>query len=120
MEGDAGAVLMKPLSQVLSNLIVLAEDIVTRPQMVDRADVGDRLHGIAAEVRHADARPAENIRTTRVALVMVIAIEEQRSAALDGKGSPCWEMIVAAMLPMLRQDSYIAFRNERAQGGERG
>jgi hypothetical protein len=66
-------------------------------------------------VRAADARPAEAIRTTRGALVMVIALEALRDADRDEDVAK-WQMLAGAALPMLREESYLALRNERGQG----
>lgn len=103
---------MKPLSQTLSNLIVLAEELLTRPN-TDRVAYGAKLAPIAEEVRHADARPAESIRTTRAAMVMITAIEEYRAG---GEMALHWLMLAGATLPLLRHEAFTAFRNEREQG----
>jgi hypothetical protein len=103
---------MKPMSSTLSNLIVMAEEIITRPNS-DRPFAGDNFASLAAEVRHADARPADDVRITNAAMVMVIAIEAFRAGERDAQ-SP-WLMVVGATLPLLRGDGFRAFRNEREQ-----
>lgn len=105
---------MKPLSSTLSNLIVLAEEVISRPNS-DRPFAGEAFQLLTAEVRHADARPAEDVRVTNAAMVMVIAIEAFRGSERDAT-SP-WLMVIGATLPLLRGDGFCAFRNEREQRG---
>ncbi len=109
---------MKPLSQTLANLIVLAEEAVTRPNF-DRFAFGERLLDLAQAVRHAAERPAENIRTTSAALVMITALEEIRFAH-PGIDTSRWLMLAGVALPLLRSDAFAAFANERGQGVDRG
>ena len=108
---------MKPLSQILSNLIVLAEEVITRPN-IDRFAFGERLADLAQAVRHAAARPAEDIRTTSAALVMITALEEYRYAH-PGIDTSRWLMLAGCALPLLRADAFTAFVNEREQKGDR-
>lgn len=103
---------MKPLSRTLTELIDLAEQMLTRPLM---GVSPSQLVDLAREVRAAEARPAENRRTTRAALVMVIALEEIRGADRDEDVGP-WQMLGGCALPMLRAEAYQALRNERGQG----
>jgi hypothetical protein len=105
--------MIRPLFSVLSDLIVLAEGVITRPQSVSA--VTNRFAMVAAEVRRADAAPAEDVRTTRAAAVMVIAIEEFLGDQDGGGVASPWLMIVGAMLPMLRSEAYTALRQQREQ-----
>lgn len=105
--------LTRPLYTTLSNLIVLAEETVTRPNF-DRVAFRSRVSDLATEVRAADARPAEDERVTQAAMVMIISLEQIRDEA-DRTSSP-WSMIAGAMLPLLRADAYTALEQERAMG----
>lgn len=103
---------MRPLSQTLLDLIGFAEQTVTKPNRYSGAAMNAQAFAdIAAEVRAAEARPAENIRTTRAALIMVNALEE----FYDGEGEPGspWLMLAGATLPLLRVDAWRAFNNEK-------
>ena len=74
---------MRPLSEILVDLIGFAEEVITRPAMHHYGFAIDtRFAALAAEVRHADARPAEGVRTTRAAVVMVTVLEQ----FFDGRG----------------------------------
>jgi hypothetical protein len=101
---------MRPLSQVLTELIGFAEETVTRPAKHYGFSV-DVLVRLAAEVRHADALPAEGIRTTRAGMMMVIAIEEFFST--DREATSPWLMLAGSLLPMLRAEAWRARRNEQ-------
>lgn len=103
---------MKPLSQTLSNLVVLAEELTTRP-LINPLLLRDRCLTIGSEVRAADARPAESVRTTSAAMMMVMAIHEYRHAAADR--APMWLMLIGATLPLLRQAAFDAFAEENEQ-----
>lgn len=103
--------LTKPFYTTSSNLIVLAEETVTRPNF-DRVAFRQRVSALAVEVRAADARPAEDERVTQAAMVMIISLEQIRDEA-DRTSSP-WSMIAGAMLPLLRADAYTALEQERA------
>jgi hypothetical protein len=100
---------MKPLSATLNELIVFAEGVVTRPR-ADR-DYAGYFAALANEVTRVDAQPAESIRTTRAAMVVVIAIEEFRQAG-EEPGSR-WLMLVGAALPLLRSEAWLAMNNEK-------
>lgn len=101
---------MKPLSQTLSSLVVLTEELLARP-LLDPRSVAGRFAAIAADVRAAEARPAEGIRTTSAALVTVTAIEEYRHAASDR--ASMWLMLIGATLPLLRAAAFDALNEER-------
>lgn len=111
---------MRPLSQALNDLIGFAEDIVTRPNRYTARAMDSRFGELAAEIRQADARPAEAVRTTRAAMVMVTVLEgfyagesEAGSRSLE---SP-WLMLAGTALPLLRVDAWLAFNNEKAARG---
>jgi hypothetical protein len=99
---------MKPLSEHLTILIATAEDIMRRPaqQMVTSLPPG--FEGLAAEIRRAHDRPAEATRTTRAGIVTIEAIE-----AFTADGNDRWQMVIGGVLPLLRREAYLAFRNER-------
>jgi hypothetical protein len=103
---------MKPLSATLSNLIVLVEEIIGRPNS-DRPFTRGDFATLAAEVRHADSSPAESVRATNAAMVTVIAIEAFRAGERNAT-SP-WLMVIGATLPLLRGDAFSAFKSEREQ-----
>lgn len=100
---------MRPLSQTLTDLIVVAEDLVMRSRF--GTDPG-KFSELAAEIRAADARPAEGERTTCAAMVTVTAIEAFRAASADAARP--WLMLIGAALPLLRTDAWIAFNQEKA------
>jgi hypothetical protein len=104
--------IQKSLYTTLSNLVVLAEEVITRPRF-DRITFGGRLSDLAVEVRSADARPAEDVRTTQVAMVMIICLEEIRDRNEDA--AMHWRMLAGASLPMLRGDAWLAMKQEREQ-----
>jgi hypothetical protein len=55
---------MRPLSETLTDLISFAEDIVGKPAKYRTFLSSPTFSTIAAEIRHAEALPAEGIRTT--------------------------------------------------------
>ena len=59
------------------------------------------------------ALPADDTRATRAGIVMCEALE-----AFDATGADRWQMLVGATLPILRNEAWVAFRNERAQTEE--
>jgi hypothetical protein len=105
---------MRELSESLTILIATAEDVIRRPVHVP-GQLPASFAELAAEIRHADARPAEAVRTTRAAIVMLIAIEE----FFAGPRSECspWLMLAGASLPLLRVEAWQALNNERAARG---
>lgn len=100
---------MRALSAVLSDLIVFAEGVITRPN--GNHPYTECFDAIASEIRHADALPAESVRTTRAAMVTVIAIEEFRRDG--GEPGSRWLMLAGAALPMLRTEAWLALKNEK-------
>jgi hypothetical protein len=101
---------MRPLSQILCDLVVFAEEVVARP-LLDSRFVGDRFTALDGEVRVADRRPAEGVRATSAAIIMVTAINEFRHASRDR--APGWLMLVGTALPLLRQEAFDAFSDEK-------
>lgn len=102
---------MRPLSETLIDLIGFAEGVVIRPARGPDAAMAEIFAGLSAEVRQADARPAEAIRTTSAALIMVTALAEFFATA-RAEASP-WLMVAGATLPLLRSDAWRARQNER-------
>jgi hypothetical protein len=100
---------MKPLSEHLTTLILMAEDVIRRPNQL-LARLPAAFEELAAEIRHADQKPAESVRTTRAAVIMVTAIE---AFFVEPKTDHHWQMVIGAMLPLLRIDAFRAFENER-------
>jgi len=106
---------MRPLSETLTDLIVLAEDSVTRPSRYRAGPALDaKFAALATEVRDAEARPAENVRTTSAAMIMVLALEEFHATGATSENlSNPWLMLAGATLPLLRIDAWRAFNNEK-------
>jgi hypothetical protein len=105
---------MRPLSETLGDLIVLAEQTVTKPSRYLRPADVEAFAAIAVEVREAEARPAEDVRTTRAAVMMVNAIEEFLASGQGSENlSNPWLMLAGATLPLLRVDAWRAFNNEK-------
>ncbi|WP_316214333.1 hypothetical protein [Bradyrhizobium sp. SZCCHNR2032] len=105
---------MKPLSQHMTDLIAIAEDIV---RFAEPVTVLRRFDAIAAEIRRIDALPAEDERLTHCAMAMVALIDGLRGA-LQGRTQPntsrtAWLMLIGAALPLLRAEAYRQFVAER-------
>lgn len=105
----------RPLSQTLTDLITLANEVITRPRGASGLNAGGHFEQLAAEVRHAESAPAENIRTTRAAMIMVFALEEFRGGEQEA-GSP-WLMLAGTALPLLRVEAWVALNNEKQARG---
>lgn len=104
--------MMRPLSQVLTELITIAESMVTRARYASPAPIG-QFSVLAAEVREAEQRPAaDGRRATYGAIVMINAIEAYHATGGE-QGSP-WQMLIGAALPLLRTDAWLAFNQEKA------
>lgn len=99
---------MKPLSDILTTLIDVAETIIRRPAQQTVTALPPGYEALAAEVRRAHDRPAEATRTTRAGIVMCEAIE-----GFAAEGDDHWQMLIGAALPLLRREAFLAFRNER-------
>lgn len=106
---------MRTLADTLLDLIGFAEEVITKPAKYFGPAMDDRLrfNSLAAEIRQADTRPAEGIRTTRAALVMVIVLEE----FFAGDREPTSHFLAHAgvTLPWLRGEAWQARRNEKEQ-----
>lgn len=105
---------MRPLSQTLTDLITVSNDIITRRGM--HTAVGGQFALLADEIRRAEAKPCENVRTTRAAMIMVFALEGFAEGPQDA-GSP-WLMLAGAALPMLRVDAWLAVNQEKGARDE--
>jgi len=104
---------MRPFSDTLNELIVLAEEAITRPRAFYDPRFQARFSHAAAEVRKVDAQPAEAVRTTHAAMIVVSAIEA-------GIGSPAptpWRMLIGASLDLLRAAAYQQLINQREARG---
>jgi hypothetical protein len=99
--------MMKQLSQHLTALITVADDLVRRRQLVPSA-LPQAFAELAGEIRRAHERPAEGIRTTHAAIIMVTAIE-----AFCADSNDHWQMLIGATLPLVRRDAFQALKNER-------
>jgi hypothetical protein len=105
---------MKPLSHTLNDLTDYAAGLVARPRY-SAPGIGGDLGAMAAAVREADRRPAEGVRTTRAAMIMINAIEAYH--ATDRESGAHWLMIVGVTLPVLRDEAWQALSNEREARG---
>jgi hypothetical protein len=101
---------MKPLSEILTALIAIAEELMRKPVQHAVAYLPPHYAAIAAEVRRVHALPADGTRATRAGIVMCEALE-----GFDATGADRWQMLVGATLPILRNEAWISLRNERAQ-----
>ncbi len=103
---------MKPLSEALTDLISLSEEMITRPRSWMTASTTSNFAALAAEIRRVDALPAEGERATRAGLVMVVAIEA--FFAGDREPTSQWLGLMGTTLPILRGEAWRARQNERA------
>jgi hypothetical protein len=101
---------MKAFSETLTFLIVTAEDIMRRPSHAIPVALPAAFIELAAEIRRADVRPAEDVRTTRAAVIMVTAIEAFFG---EREADHHWQMLIGTALPILRREAFQAMRNER-------
>lgn len=103
----------KPLSGILSSLIVLSEEVVTRPQSaLQSPHVQGRVANLGVEVREADQRIYEGEPTTAAAVVMVTALEQFLTHRGQDLGAH-WLSVAGVMLPLLRAETFKAISNER-------
>jgi hypothetical protein len=101
---------MKRLSQYLTDLIILIEDIVRQPATPMPASFA----ALATEIRRAHALPAEGIRCTHSAAAATELIEGLYYVSrADAQTRAPWLMLIGAALPLLRAEAYQAFCNER-------
>ena len=103
---------MRNLSETLTDLIVLAEAVVSRPRSMAVAKDVTPLPTLSAEILRAVSLPAENVRTTQAALIMTIALKE----FFDGDREPTsqWLGVAGVALPLLRGEAWVALNNEKA------
>jgi hypothetical protein len=102
---------MNSIADTLKILIATAEDLVRTPQKGPTL-MQSTFPELAAEIRKLDRQPAEGVRTTAAAMVMVISLEQFAQGAAHDKGSQ-WLMMAGAVLPILRAEAYVAMINER-------
>ena len=99
---------MRPLSEILTDLIGHAEEIINRPARFQGHDA--RFAALAAEVRRAESRPAEGVRTTFAAMAMLSSIEGFYAGYRE---ATCpFLMLAGTALPLLRAEAWRARRNE--------
>jgi hypothetical protein len=105
---------MRELSKVLLDLIDLANDVVTRKGMTLGVGMGagEQFSRLAAEVREAEQRPADGVRATYGAVIMINALEA--FCATGGAAGSPWLMLAGAALPLLRADAWLALNQEKA------
>jgi hypothetical protein len=101
---------MRPVSETLKILIATADDIMRRPLHTLPTALPPGFAELAAEIRRIDARPAEGLRATRSAIVMVSAIE---GFFAGQEADDRWQMVIGAALPILRREAFAAWRSER-------
>lgn len=102
---------MKSQAEILRELIGFAEEGVTRTTMQPDLSPDGIFPALAREIRRLDALPAEGVRTTRAAVVMIIALEEFFSG--DREPTSPWLMLAGTTLPLLRGEAWTATRNEK-------
>lgn len=102
---------MRPLSEILTDLVGFAETTITRPSKHYGFMVDERYMGVSQEIRHAAARPAEGIRTTTAAMIMIDALDE--FFAGEREATSPWLMLAGTALPLLRAAAWRAKRNEQ-------
>lgn len=102
---------MKPLSQQMSSLISIAEDV-----LIGRRAAWTRLEEheltLFAELRRIDRLPAEGVRRTCAAMVMISAIEGLQNVGSE-EGRTRWLMLIGAALPLLKNDAWHRLCDER-------
>lgn len=103
----------KPLSGILSSLIVLTEEVITRPQGGQLSPAAmEKVARLSVDVREADKAIYEGEPATSAACVAMICIEQFILHRGKGLGAQ-WLGLLGATLPLLREESFTAFRNER-------
>lgn len=95
-----------PLSRVLTDLVAYAEEVLRAPQLQTRAP--QSFLELCAEVAHRHAQPAEDVRVTRAAVIMVTAIDGFFADQDDS-----WLMLAGCALPLLRREAWQALVSER-------
>ena len=108
---------MRSLSQILNDLIVIAEDTLTRPARYATLARDPRFPLLAAEIAAAHAQPAESVRCTAAGFSIAVALEA--FYATDCDATSRWLAAIGGLLPILRGEAWQALRNEKdAAGGE--
>jgi hypothetical protein len=106
---------MKALSEHLTMLTITAEDIMRRPIHALPSKLGSEFEHTASEIRRFDASPSEGIRSTRAGVIMCTAIE----AFFAGEaGDHHWQMVIGAVLPLVRREAFQALKNEKEAARE--
>lgn len=101
---------MRSLHECLTTLIAEVDVVIRMPQHIPLG-ITPALAQLAAEIRDWDRRPAEGIRCTRAAMVMLHALEGYLETGGE-RGNP-WLMLAGATLPLLRVDAWNAMNAER-------
>lgn len=107
---------MRPLSQVLNDLIMVAEEALTRPARYQSLARNPRFPPLLQEIRDAEARPSEGVRCTAAGLATALALEAFYSTDVDATSR--WLAAIGALLPILRREARQALRNEKEAAGE--
>lgn len=107
---------MRPLSEALNVLVATAQDVINKPQMMP-ARLPESFAALAAEIRKADGQPAENVRCTRAAVMMISAIEGFYESRDSTRLENPWLMLAGSLLPLLRVDAWVALTNEKQARG---
>jgi hypothetical protein len=94
------------VSRVLTDLIAYAEEVLRAPQLQMRAPAS--FLELSAEVAHRHAQPAEDVRVTRAAVIMVTALD-----GFFADKDSSWLMLAGATLPLLREEAWQAAINEK-------
>ena len=107
---------MRPLSEALNVLVATAQDVINKPQLAP-SRLPEAFAALAAEIRQADARPAEGVRCTRAAIMMLSAIEGFYESRDSSHLQNPWLMLAGSLLPLLRVDAWAAFNSEKQARG---
>lgn len=107
--------IMKPLSEHLTALITIAEELMRRPSHQVPTHLPVSFSELAAAIRQADSTPCDGIRATRAGIIMCTAIE---AFFFEQTGDHHWQMMIGATLPLLRRSAWQALRNERSVAEE--
>lgn len=97
---------MREISRALTDLIAFAEEVLRGPQLHARAPRS--FTELAAEIGHRHAQPAEGMRSTRAAVVMITALDGFFADQDDS-----WLMLAGCALPLLRREAWQALVSER-------
>ena len=109
---------MRALSAVLNDLLTVAELVVARPLASSMAfDRVKRFRDLAIEMRRHDDLPAEDVRSTRGGVGLVVALEAhwQAQGDRDETRAALWLSCVGMMLPIVRIEAAMAFNSERTR-----